>query len=661
MPAVRPAALIQNQLFAALVLGVVAFAIVMAVRLTGHIEHLEMVAYDKFVVWRHAGAAEPPVVLAGVNEVDIARWGWPLTDGVLADLLERIVAQKPRAIGVDIFRDAPRPPGQEDLSLLLARQKNIVWIFKFGVQDDERIPAPMVLEGTEQTGFADTIVDNDGVVRRGALFMDDGKNNFHSFGLRLALAYLAPEGIQPQFAEDSPEQMRLGKGVLRPLEANDGGDVRADAGGYQFLLDFKDERVARVTISQIMQKDIASNLFRDKVVILGTTAESVKDYFYTPLARDGARADPKMFGIEVHARLVSQLVRAALYGEKQLRTVDDRWEAGWILLWTLFGAALGFRVRSLYRFSLSGLIGLGALGVTCYALFDAGWWLPLVPPAFGAGLAALAVTSYISYQEKTMRGALMQIFSRHVSPQVANVIWQERQEFLEGGRLRPRKMTATVLFSDLQGYTSMSESNDPQAVMDWLNEYMEAMVAVVVAHQGTVDKFIGDSIMAVFGAPLPSTTDAEIARDAQNAVRCALGMEVKLLRLNAEWQKKGLPVAGMRIGIFTGPLVAGSLGSALRSEYTMIGDTVNTASRLESFDKTVTLREDAACRILVGGATLRLLGEHFETARVGAVKLKGKGEDIEIHQVMGYAGALRAEHGPARAEEAELGDEEVAR
>jgi adenylate cyclase len=221
---------------------------------------------------------------------------------------------------------------------------------------------------------------------------------------------------------------------------------------------------------------------------------------------------------------------------------------------------------------------------------------------------------------------------------VAEHIWQQREQILTGGRLRSQKLTATVLFSDLHGYTTMSERLNPQTLIDWLNVYMESMSRLVDEHNGIVDKFIGDAIMAVFGVPFSSSTEFEIKRDAQNAVRCALAMERELARLNRVWEVQGLSRAAIRIGIFSGPVVAGSLGSRERMEYTVIGDTVNTASRLESFDKS--LATSAPCRILVGASTVQYLDEKFEVVPVGRTRLKGKGEEVLIYLVTGETQAL---------------------
>jgi adenylate cyclase len=231
----------------------------------------------------------------------------------------------------------------------------------------------------------------------------------------------------------------------------------------------------------------------------------------------------------------------------------------------------------------------------------------------------------------------MQLFSRHVSPEVAEEIWEQREQFFESGRLRPQQLIATVVFTDLVGSTTVAEKLTPAALMDWLNMYMNAMAQQVIIHGGIIDKYMGDAIMALFGVPLARSTEAEIGRDAVRAVECAVAMERTLKELNRAWQEQQAPMIGMRLGIYTGPLVAGSLGGTQRLEYTVIGDTVVTASRLESVDKHLFVPDhlEHPCRIFIGETTRRYLGDRFQTRRVGEVRLKGQDRVTPIYQVIG--------------------------
>ncbi|TLY29111.1 MAG: adenylate/guanylate cyclase domain-containing protein [Nitrospirae bacterium] len=201
-------------------------------------------------------------------------------------------------------------------------------------------------------------------------------------------------------------------------------------------------------------------------------------------------------------------------------------------------------------------------------------------------------------------------------------------------------MIATVLFSDLKGYTSAAEKLEPRALMDWVNSYLEAMAQVIIEHGGVIDDYAGDGIKANFGVPLPRSTDLEISQDAVNAVRCALAMEQGLRRLNERWGAQDLPTVGMRIGIGTGPVVAGSLGSSQRMKYTTVGDTVNFAARLESLDKdqVAPTGQAAQYRILIDETTLRYLGGQFETQLIGEVSLKGKERPLITYRILGQVG-----------------------
>jgi adenylate cyclase len=194
-------------------------------------------------------------------------------------------------------------------------------------------------------------------------------------------------------------------------------------------------------------------------------------------------------------------------------------------------------------------------------------------------------------------------------------------------------LTATVLFTDLQNFTTVFEQMEPHALMEWLNQYMATMVNIIEnQYHGQVNKFIGDGIMAVFGVPIPRTSPEAIAHDAINAVNCAVTMRREMSRLTEQWQAQELPLIRMRVGIFTGTVIVGSLGSVERQEYAVLGDTVNIASRLESFDKNI--ESDNLCRILIGESTLELIrGYPFKTKPVGEVNLKGKQSRITLYRV----------------------------
>jgi adenylate cyclase len=628
--------------------GGLVFLAVLGLRGTGALEPLELAAYDWHIRLRAPSAAPSPILLVTLTEQDIQKLGtWPLPDALLARGLDRLAKSGARAIGVDIYRDVPVLPGHEALEAVLKAHDRIVAAMLLPRGSQPGVRPPAALAGSDRVGFTDLVVDPDGRVRRGLLLMDDGKDVYFSLPLRLALLYLADAGVSAQGDPQDPTQLRLGHATVRPFEANDGGYVRADAGGYQFLLDYREPPDAFATLSftRLLAGDFDAALVRDRIVIVGVTADSVKDSFYTPYSGAfGARETT--YGVALYGHIVSQLVRAGLAGDTPPAVMNDLGEAGWILLWCLLGAAAAFGLRNAWRFYLALAAGLLVLAAAVHAMFLAGWWIPLVPPALGGVAAAGAGAVFVSSREKRERARLMSLFSKYVSPELAEAIWREREQFLSGGRPRPQRLTATVLFSDVGNFTTISEALDPPVLMGWLYDFMEATTPLVSSHGGVIFRFIGDSIMAVFGVPVARRGDAEIARDAANAVDCALAMQERVIALNASLAARGLPLIGMRIGILTGPMVAGSLGSASRMEYNVHGDTVNTAARLESFERERFAPDyhAAPCRILVGEPTLRLLGEAFHTEYLGEFHLKGKAKPMRIHRVLGRNGsaALRA-------------------
>jgi adenylate cyclase len=230
----------------------------------------------------------------------------------------------------------------------------------------------------------------------------------------------------------------------------------------------------------------------------------------------------------------------------------------------------------------------------------------------------------------------MTMFGRHVSTQVAQALWSQRDDLLEHGRMKSREVTATVLFADFVNFTGLAEKMEPPALMEWLNRYLEAFASTVEAHGGMVNKFIGDAVMAIFGLPVARTNPQELAEDARCAVRCALAMRQAIQQLNEASQREGLPPVRLRVGIHTGPLVVGTVGSSRRLEYTVIGDTVNATSRIESCEKERMEDEIApgGCRIFVSETTHAMLGDGFATTSVALLVLRGRTQPLQIHAVV---------------------------
>jgi adenylate cyclase len=635
---------------ACLGIGALVFLLVAGLRALGVTRVLDFLLYDLFLNAQPRDLrSASEIVVVGAGEEDLRTLGhYPVADAELATAIENLLRRGARAVGFDIFRDLPAHGGREKLDAVLLENKNVVAIFRFGA-GGFAVPPPSALADAahaERVGFNDFIVDDDEVMRRGLLFLDSDNETdetYTSFSLQLARLYLAAFDITPEPDPENPELLRLGKRTFRPLEPSDGPYMHADTRGYQFLIDFRGPRRFRtLPFLDVLQGRIAEADVRGKIVIIGNTNESVPDFIGVPLRDPGRPIETRWYGVEGHAVLADNILRAALHGAEPVAFWPKTTEFGWLLLWSLLGAAAGILARVPLRLLLAAILGLVLLTLGCWLAFLRHLWLPLASPALSSFGAAAAVTAFMAWREKAQRGMMRQLFVKLVSQAVAETLWEHRDQLLSGGKLRTQELTATVLFTDLRGFTALSENRDPVEVMGWLNEYMERISSLITRHGGMVSKYIGDSIMALFGVPIPRTSRDEVARDAQNAVASALAMRAELADLNRRWLEKGLPAIGMRIGILTGPLVAGTLGSSERLEYTVIGETVNTASRLEGYDKELMAPDIAAedCRILIGEDTNALLDGRFQTRIVGETVLKGMQKRLTVYGVIGAAPSL---------------------
>ncbi len=621
----------QRPLSMGILIGIMVSLCLIRLHHTGKLQFLELTVYDYYVVQRSGleQTASPPIALISISEDDIQHFGWPMNDATMARMLEILLKQKPRVIGLDIYRDIPVPPGSTALEAIFKAHQNIVAIKKMGDKNAPGISAPFMAGIQNPVGFCDLLLDPAGTVRRALLFMEDGDLHV-SFALFLALIYLEPEGIKP--LPDS-QPLRLGKATFVPLESSDGGYVGMDAGGYQFLLDYRDgiSPFRTFSLADVLAEKFDPSAIKDRVVIIGSSAESTPDFFSTPFSRF-VKSRLKVPGVAIHAGAVSQLIRFALGKSEPLGFWSETCEWGWIVLWGLMGSLLCLRIRSLPLFLVCALFAVSLLFLLTFLLFQQNIWAPVTAPAAAFLAAAGLMGFYMFHLEKAQRGLLMGLFSTYVSGDIAETIWEQRDQFMDGGRPRSQTLTATVLFTDIRDFTQMAENMDAQELIDWLNEYLAAMVNQVSSNKGIVDKYVGDAIMAVFGVPVPRTNDGEFAEDAVNAVRSALNMGLEMDRLNRMWSDQGRPTGKMRVGIHTGPLTVGSVGSAQRLEYTVIGDTVNIASRLESFDKS--LDSESSCRILISNATRNYLGKRFCVERLTQAQLKGKRQWVEIYKVL---------------------------
>jgi CHASE2 domain-containing sensor protein/class 3 adenylate cyclase len=618
-----------NAARASVLIALVVFAVTAVVWQLGGFEPAELWIYDQIVLRLPVVEPDnPDIVIVAQTESDIDALDYPMRDRMLASVLDRIEAGGPAVIGLDLYRDLPEPRDRSELPLLnaaLARD-NIVAIFLSGNQSPFQVPPPPAL-GADPTrcGFNNFFTDGK-AVRRACLSarLRDGKT-YNSFASLVATYYLSARNVDCGMEGGS---VRLGKTVIHRVRGSDGGYANESFPGYQFLVDFRGPRTFRTyTLSQVLALN-DPQVFRNKIVLIGSTAASGKDNSETPL-------DPFTPGIVVHAQIIDQLLRIALHGDRPTETASAffRWLS--LAVVCLAGALVGFRVRSHLLFAAAVVLGAAAIVSVDWALFTVGYWTIIAAPLVGFIATTGFVKAYAARHEEMERANLMKLFSQHISPTVAQQIWEQRHLLLKGGRPEAQRLTVTALFTDLKNYSAISEKMSPAELIAWVNDCTGALAQHVGTNGGFISSYMGDGMMAVFGVPVARTTEDEIRKDAISAVRCALAMANEIHAMNATWRQQGKPEAGLRVGIFTGEAMAGVLGSQDHLEYSVIGDTVNTASRLESVDKEgQVVGESGACRILIGERTWHYVKDSYKCRDVGRISLKGKGDSIVVYKVL---------------------------
>jgi adenylate cyclase len=407
-------------------------------------------------------------------------------------------------------------------------------------------------------------------------------------------------------------QVPLVEQEIAGADANDGSHTghRAlvrFAGAYR-TFSFYDLFYAQQQLLAGAKPDLDPSVFRDKIVVVGANAPGLSDLFTVPL-------NGKFSGAEVHASFIDNILsgRAIAPAGTPLRlavlvscAVLVAAASVWLGPWMAIGVAIA---------------ALAALSAGALAAFRAGTWLPLVPPVAALAFGTFGGTTYRYVIEGREKRQVKHLFSRFVSRDVyEQLLTDPRRAALGGDR---REMT--VLFCDIRGFTTLAERTDPETTVATLNAFFTRMVPIVLAHGGTIDKFVGDMIMALFGAPLDDP------RHAEHAVDAALAMSGELDRFNAEQLAAGGPQLDIGIGINSGDMIAGLIGSDRILSYTVIGDAVNLGSRIESLNK------QYGTRLIISDATRQRLpgGEKYHVRPLGDITVKGRSQPVSIFEVKG--------------------------
>ncbi len=610
----------------------------------GLLRTLELKTLDlRFRLLGDQEVASSDIVLIAIDDASIktleplvGRWPWPRdVHAVLLQYLDRAGANQVIFDLLFTERDAQFPQGDIDFAETTAASGNVLHSIYLGNQDtgatdsellfpnsipfqgefttfaDAQFPIPELSSTARALGHVTATLDADGPWRRYLLLAGHEGHLVPSLALS---ATLVSKNQQLSETEVANRQVHLANQSI-PLDADWRLPIWYNGGpGTYEKYSYGKAFVSELQIREGQDPGLDPDLFKDKTVIVGISAAGLHDLFTTPYsggAKDSGAGMGKMYGFEIHAHVLDDLLHGRFL----------RQSPGWLVVSAALAMALAAVWLTLFAslpIATIGLITLASAWLTkVYVAFTNQLQLPVVPVLLSWGIALALGFTYQYWVESAEKRRVKKIFSRYVSPDVYSELLENPSAADLGGTRRQM----SVLFSDLRGFTTFSEGRTPEAVIEQLNEYFAAMVEVVFAHRGTVDKFVGDMIMALFGAPLEDPDHAD------HAVRCALAMQRRLQELNAVWRKQGRPELACGVGINSGEMVAGNLGSEKIQAYTVIGDNVNLGARIESLCK------EYSAEILISESTHALLAGSHPTEALGEVVVKGKTEPVEIFKV----------------------------
>lgn len=606
------------------------------------LERQDHALLDAFFRIRGATAPSKDILLVGLDSESAVRMQrkagqWTRSD--FASAIDVLTAAGADLIAIDyIFSKPGADPAQDEALRAAMEQSANVILASIAAEDARAHPLDLFREQEVGEGLIDTVVDSDGLVRRTpSFFAKAGAQGDLELELPLsveiALSRLYPSG---DFKVDlsRPDRAILGDLVIPYSSAS---------ARHGFFINYAGPagHFPMIPLSRVLNRDFAGHDLHGKIILIGNMNPLEHDYYPVPLQpaiEKGKTRMPSMYGVEIHANALHTLLTRRFLAPVSLRTMA--------VLLTLISlaaiwCALGWKTNA-FAASGTALLILIAFAYASYRLFLGGWFVPGSPVLLSGTLIALTGLAARQAQESAEKRYITQLFGRYVSPGVVKELIRHKDLV----KLQGRKERLTMFFSDVRGFTTMSEKMKPEDVSAMLNEYFSRMTRIVFKHGGTLDKFMGDAIMCFFGNPI------FFPDHPKRAVEMALEMKEEMQKLKQEWKDKGRESSfDVGMGINTGEVVVGNLGSEEFFDYTVIGDDVNLACRLESNAK--------RGQIIISEIVYQEVKDFFEILKLDPITVKGKAKPVQIYEVL--SARVNPEGSLVKTQEQERGDTEAGR
>jgi len=575
---------------------------------------LELATWDTFFRLRGQSTPNNDIVIVAIDDASLnwvhQPWPWPRSQ--LADIVNWLSEAGARVIGLDIFLFDPsaNPMDDQTLADALANSKATVSVNQIhpttefsGVTNE--LPLPIFQNALSSFGITEVTRDQDAITRGVRGYESFNETVYYNWSFQLARLFLGVDSP----SNPSPAGLTF-NGKHIPLNNKN-----------QLLLNYAGPSgtyTHKYSAAFVPLGDYPPELFRDKIVIIGSTSPTLQDYYPTPFSPTSPTP-----GVEIVANSVATILAG------NYLTKAPPWTT---ILLIILAAFVAWFISKKSRPSLAIVFLVG--GLLGYYFIQYGvfvqtrWEFAVITPAAMLFLGVIIPTLDQAVSQEIEKRRVRSLFSRFISPEmVSQLIETQNINSLN------KRAELTILFSDIRGFTTISEKLTPEEVVALLNPYLAVMTDVIHRHGGTVDKYEGDAIVAFFGEPL------HYPDHARRAVKAALEMRKVLFKLNRQWITEGRSKDGfeMGIGLNTGQVFVGLLGSDQRINYTIIGDNANLAARLQDQTK------EFGWPILISESTYQQVKDEFDAEFADSRLVKGKTEPIGIYKLLGAKGAPESE------------------